>query len=195
MSKGPVEVFDRELLDLPAELRWREWMMRVEAAVFASPKPVPRSVLAHLIGSTVPLDEVIAAVQAELVARPYELVYVAGGWQHRTRDRYGAMLRHVLTDLAAPSISLSRREMELLATIAFHQPITRRDCEQALGRSVSGDDVSRLRAAGLIAYGHRRPGPGAPHTLITTPFFLEIFGLSSIADIDPCLAASHAEAL
>lgn len=182
--------FDRELLELPAELRWREWMMRVEAAVFASPKPVPRSVLALLIGSTVLLDDVIAAIQSELASRPYELVYVAGGWQHRTRQRYGAMLRQVFADLTDASIELSRREIELLAAIAFQQPITRRDCEHALGRTVSGDDIARLRAAGLIAQGHRRPGPGAPYTLVTTPFFLELFGLASLGELEALTMAT-----
>jgi segregation and condensation protein B len=36
---------DPELEDLPPELRWREWMGRVEAAIFASPQPVPREIL------------------------------------------------------------------------------------------------------------------------------------------------------
>ena len=35
-------VFDRELEDLPQELRWREWMGRVEAVLFASALPVGR---------------------------------------------------------------------------------------------------------------------------------------------------------
>ena len=36
------ERLDVELTDLPAAARWREWMLRVEAAIFASQKPVPR---------------------------------------------------------------------------------------------------------------------------------------------------------
>ena len=40
-------VFDRELDDLPQELRWREWMGRVEAVLFASASPVGRDELAR----------------------------------------------------------------------------------------------------------------------------------------------------
>lgn len=38
----PKEGLDTELADLPADLRWREWMGRVEAVIFASPEPVTR---------------------------------------------------------------------------------------------------------------------------------------------------------
>ncbi len=50
MSRGakPAGRFDRALDDLPESLRWREWTARVEAAIFASPKPVPRETLAQL---------------------------------------------------------------------------------------------------------------------------------------------------
>lgn len=42
-------LFDRELEDLPAELRWREWMLRVEAVIFASSEPVTRETLGRLV--------------------------------------------------------------------------------------------------------------------------------------------------
>jgi segregation and condensation protein B len=45
-------LFDRELEDLPAELRWREWMMRIEAVIFASAEPVSRETLARVVGKT-----------------------------------------------------------------------------------------------------------------------------------------------
>ncbi|MBB3525944.1 hypothetical protein FHX03_005316 [Rhizobium sp. BK456] len=43
-------LYDRELEDLPAELRWREWMLRVEAVIFASAEPVDRETLARVVG-------------------------------------------------------------------------------------------------------------------------------------------------
>lgn len=43
-------VFDRELEDLPQELRWREWMGRIEAVLFASASPVGREDLARVVG-------------------------------------------------------------------------------------------------------------------------------------------------
>jgi segregation and condensation protein B len=42
-------LFDREPEDLPPELRWREWMLRVEAVIFASAEPVSRETLARVV--------------------------------------------------------------------------------------------------------------------------------------------------
>ncbi len=48
--QSPEPDFDRELADLPPELRWREWKARVEAVLFAAAKPVGREVLARVVG-------------------------------------------------------------------------------------------------------------------------------------------------
>ena len=47
---APEPDLDRELKDLPPELRWREWMRRIEAVLFASASPVPRTDLARVVG-------------------------------------------------------------------------------------------------------------------------------------------------
>lgn len=64
------ERFDAELAHLPAELRWREWMGRVEAVIFAAPEPVPREVLARVVGRDCSLDLLIDDIRAELRGRP-----------------------------------------------------------------------------------------------------------------------------
>lgn len=174
--------FERALADLPPELRWREWMSRVEAVIFASPTPVPRAVLARVVGDDCPLDAVIADIRNELRTRPYDLVVVAGGWHHRTRPHLAPVLRAVCpTGPALPA--LGPADQLLLATIAYHQPVTRRDLERLLGRTVDADAVGRLRAAGLVGPGPRSPRPGAPLTFVTTDAFLDQFGLESLADL------------
>ncbi len=50
------ETWDRELDELPVAARWREWMARVEAVIFASPVPVGREVLSKLVGCGCNLD-------------------------------------------------------------------------------------------------------------------------------------------
>src|SRR6476620_3670922 len=59
----PKENLDTELADLPPDLRWREWMGRVEAVIFASPTPVPHEILTALVGKTCPLDDVITDIR------------------------------------------------------------------------------------------------------------------------------------
>ena len=51
MAKDRLEPdLDRELLDLPPELRWCEWTRRIEAVLFASASPVPREDLGRVVG-------------------------------------------------------------------------------------------------------------------------------------------------
>ncbi len=87
-SVASARLFDRELEDLPQELRWQEWMLRVEAVIFASAEPVSRETLARVVGKDCSIDLLIEDLRQELSSRPYELVSVAGGWQHRTRPRF-----------------------------------------------------------------------------------------------------------
>jgi hypothetical protein len=64
------EGLDVELADLPPAARWREWMLRVEAAIFASEKPVPREALVRVVGRDCRFDELIADLIHELRGWP-----------------------------------------------------------------------------------------------------------------------------
>jgi segregation and condensation protein B len=178
----PKPGFDRELSDLPAPLRWREFMMRVEAVIFAASQPVTRETLGAVIGSDCNLDLLIADIRAELKSRPYELVDVAGGYQHRTRRAYGEVIRASGT-VATPAVDLSRLEKLVLTAVAYFQPVTRAGLGDILCRNISRDVIAALRGADLIATGPRSPQPGAPHTYVTTPAFLALWGLASLRDL------------
>jgi putative transcriptional regulator (Ypuh-like) len=82
------EALDTELLDLPPAARWREWMLRVEAAIFASAKPVPREALVRVVGQDCRFDDLIGDLIHELRGRPYDLTLVAGGYALRTKTRF-----------------------------------------------------------------------------------------------------------
>jgi len=154
--------------------------------IFAAGAPVPRAVLARVVGEACPLDAVIADIRAELRSRPYDLVPVAGGWHHRTRPYLAPVLRaarHAVGGPDTPIPTLGATDTLLLAAIAYHQPATRRDLEHLLGRAIDADAVARLRAAGLVGPGPRSPRPGAPLTFVTTEAFLDAFCLESLADL------------
>ena len=175
-------LYDPELADLPPAMRWREWMGRVEAAIFAAAEPVPREALAKLVGKSCRLDELIAEIRDELKGRPYDLVFVAGGWQHRTRPRFADAIR-----AAAPTndgeATLTRGENFVVAAIAYLQPVTRAELTGLAGREIGRDVLARLKQLGLIAAGPRTPAPGAPLTYVTTGKFLATFGLGSLRDL------------
>lgn len=177
-----VALFDRELDDLPAELRWREWMGRVEAAIFASASPVSREDLARVVGQGASVDLLIDDIIAELQNRPYELVSVAGGWMFRTKARFADAIK-AAADLGEESAEFNEMEMAVLCAVAYHQPIDRSGLADIFGKEVSRELLSRLKYRNLITNGPPAPRPGAPHTFVTTDEFLAMFDLQSLRDL------------
>lgn len=175
-------LFDRELEDLPQGLRWREWMNRVEAVIFASGSVVGRNELHRVIGQSANLDMLIADIQAELQGRPYELVSIGEGWMHRTRPQYSDAI-HAASDTGEKSVDLNEAEMAVLCAIAYHQPVSRNGLKDMFGKDISRDLINRIRFKGLIGKGPRSPHRGAPHTFVTTPEFLALFDMQSLRDL------------
>lgn len=89
----PAPEFDRELTELPPDLRWREWMRRIEAVLFASASPVPREDLARVVGQAVSVDLLIEDLSVDLEGRAFEIAQVAGGWMFRTRVALAPAIR------------------------------------------------------------------------------------------------------
>src|SRR5271168_1613073 len=180
-ARKPDGDLDLDLEDLPVPARWREWMGRVEAVIFASAEPVLRESLARVVGKACNLDLIIDDIRDELRGRPYELVSVAGGWSFRTKLGFGEAIRAAL---GGPTKSeLSKPNAVVLMGIAYFQPITRGELSQFLGREVSRDGIAALREQDLIAAGPRSPTPGAPYAYVTTPGFLAEFGFESLRDL------------
>lgn len=174
--------FDRELSDLPPELRWREWMRRIEAVLFASASPVPREDLARIVGQATSVDLLIEDLAADLEGRAFEIAMVAGGWMFRTRSVYAPAIRSA-ADVGDQLLDLNEFDVAILAAIAYHQPITRDGLKDIFGKEIGRDLIGRLHAHGLIGTGPRAPRRGAPYTFVTTDAFLAAFGLESLRDL------------
>ena len=173
---------DRELADLPSELRWREWMRRIEAVLFASAAPVPRDDLARVVGQGASVERLIADLSADLEGRAFEVAQVAGGWMFRTRAAYAPAIR-AAADVRDQLLDLRKQDVAVLAAIAYRQPITRDGLKDIFGKEISRDLIGRLHALDLIATGPRAPRRGAPYTFVTTKQFLVLFGLESLDDL------------
>lgn len=175
-------VFDHELVDLPQELRWREWMGRIEAVLFASTSPVEREDLARVVGQGASVEMLIDDIQTELAGRPYELVQTGGGWMLRTKTQFADAIK-AATDLGDQSLAFTEMEMGVLCAIAYHQPIDRAGLKDISGKEVSRDLLAGLRFKDLIASGPRAPRPGASHTIASTEKFLMTFDLQTLRDL------------
>jgi len=176
---------DKELAGLPQALRWREWMRRIEAVLFASASPVPREDLARIVGQGTSVDLLVEDLAADLEGRAFEIAMVAGGWMFRTRSVYAPAIRSA-ADVGDQLLDLNEFDVAILAAIAYHQPITRDGLKDIFGKEIGRDLIGRLHAHGLIGTGPRAPRRGAPYTFVTTDAFLAAFGLESLRDLpDP----------
>lgn len=158
----------------------KEYAATLEALVFASDKPLRDRELQHLLPDDVILDDVMQVVMQRYDASGgVELCRVGDGWAFRTRPAVAERLQLRRT-VERP---LSRAALEILAIIAYHQPITRAEIEEIRGISLSKGTMDILLELTWIKPRGRRRTPGRPLTWGTSPAFLDHFGLSDISDL------------
>src|SRR5271165_1830215 len=179
---NPEPDFDRELVDLPPNLRWRDWKARVEAVLFAAAKPVSRETLARVVGRDCALDLLLDDLREDFRGRPIELVRAGESFTLHTRPAFGPAVR-VAFDIPADAKQLTKLEAGVLMAVAMFQPVTRGEMSEMFGREISRDLIAGLREEGLIAAGLRSPKVGAPYAFVTTEKFLFEFGLESLRDL------------
>jgi segregation and condensation protein B len=156
----------------------------LEAALFASPRPIPVEELAALDPEASPaalaaaLDELREHYDVE--GHGVELVDVGGGWQILTRAEYTEAIERA--QLAARPQRLSAAALETLAIIAYRQPIGRGEIEEIRGVAVGGV-LKSLHERGLIDIVGRGEGLGRPLLYGTTPVFLEQFALRHLDEL------------
>jgi segregation and condensation protein B len=135
--------------------------------------------LAPFLPAHLSTDEVFAALQVHCAERGVVLVQQADGWVFRTAPDLKDELQTALGEVR----KLPRAALEVLVVVAFHQPITRPEIEAVRGASLSQATMALLLETGLIKAHGRRQAPGTPTLWVTTPLFLEQFGLQSLRDL------------
>ena len=166
---------DSDLFDAGLE----DQVRLAEALLFASATPVPARALTQLLPSDADVGAVLAALCRRYAGGGVELVEVAGGWQFRTAPDLAPRLRRVVQ---VPR-RLPRAAMEVLAIVAYHQPVTRPEIEELRGTSLSQATLDALLEAGLMTPAGRREAPGRPTLWATTPAFLAQFGLRDLRQL------------
>lgn len=151
----------------------------VEALIFAAGEPVSTRRLADVL--EVELEDVRLAIQLlqsrfRGAERGIHLERVAAGWQFRTAPVFGAQ---VLQMLGHRPTKLSRAALEILAVVAYRQPVTRHEIDRLRGVD-SGGVLRKLLDRKLVRVGGRRDEPGRPLEYRTSGAFLEMFALPSL---------------
>lgn len=160
-----------------------ETIASLEAVLFACGGPVEVQRLQELLAlSPEELEEAANALQAELedVNRGITLIKVESAYQLCTKPFVAETVKKALELRKAPP--LSKAALEVLAIVAYHQPVTRSFIEMVRGID-SSSIVSSLCGKGLIAERGFLDAPGRPLLFGTTEAFLRCFGLESIRDL------------
>lgn len=156
----------------------REIKSGIQAVLFASGDPVESSRLAKLFSvNTSVVDHLIDTINDDYESLPFQVVKLGDCYQMVTRPEHSDIIRQALE--AKHNAPLSQAAMEVLAIIAYNQPVTRNFIEQVRGID-SSSVVSSLVAKGLVAEAGRLEIPGRPIAYETTPAFLRSFGMKDI---------------
>ncbi|RKD14515.1 SMC-Scp complex subunit ScpB [Pelobium manganitolerans] len=109
-----------------------------------------------------------------------ELVEIAGGYQFLTRKSMQSVVNQL--HIQKSKKKLSQSALETLAIIAYRQPITKLEIEQI--RGVNCDyTMQKLLEKDLISISGKADGPGRPLLYRLSQYFLDYFGIASIADL------------
>jgi len=155
----------------------------IEAALFSSERPLSIRELQILFSQKVDKDAIqsaLATLRSHYADRGVELVEVAGGFRFHTKAAHAPALR-ALRESRPPRYS--RALLETLAIIAYRQPVTRGDIEDIRGVTVTTEIMRALLDREWIRQSGAREVPGHPALYVTTPGFLEYFGLTSLKQL------------
>ncbi len=150
----------------------------VEAVLFAAEEPLTvDQIAAQLEGADV--RPALAALAAHYADRGVNLVEFGKRWHFQTSPD----MAHLLRREREQARRLSRAATEVLAIVAYHEPVSRAEIEAIRGVQTSAGTLDVLMEAGWVRPAGRREVPGRPVIYATTPEFLTHFGLASRRDL------------
>lgn len=164
----------------------------VEAALFAAEEPMTVETLAGFLGDAASSDirAALRSLAEDYAPRGVQLVERGKRWHFETAPDLAHLLRREKEQVRR----LSRAATEVLAIIAYHEPVSRAEIESIRGVQTSAGTLDVLMEAGWVKIAGRREVPGRPTIYATTPEFLDHFGLASRRDL-PGIAELRATGL
>lgn len=155
----------------------------VESILFASGEPIEAQKLAQTLETDVQTVEDVIDGLNEYYSddqRGFEIVKLDGSYQMTTRAFYSEITRRALDHRR--NTPLSGAALEILAVVAYNQPVTKGYIEQIRGVDCFYG-INSLVEKGLIEERGRLDAPGRPRLYGTTPDFLRCFGISSLDEL------------
>lgn len=150
----------------------------VEATLFAAEEPMTaEAISAHLGGADV--RAALAELAETYAPRGIQLVERGKRWHFQTAPDMAHLLRREREEVRR----LSRAATEVLAIVAYHEPVSRAEIEAIRGVQTAKGTLDVLLEAGWVRVAGRREVPGRPVIYATTQDFLAHFGLESRRDL------------
>jgi len=163
----------------------QQLQQHIEAIIFASEEAVTLQTIRQVTGLNLDSEEFHLIIERlnteyEHTGRTFRIHRIAGGYRFLTSPAFADILKKLL----APKIHrrLSRSILEVLAVIAYHQPVTRGEIQQIRGVSPEYA-IDRLLHRGFIEIRGRADSAGKPLQYGTTKDFLDFFCLSSLKEL------------
>ncbi len=184
--------FEQNNSDLSLADIHHEVLLQLEAIIFASEAPVSIARLKEAFNNQYNKQQLRQLLQQLALlqhGRSIELIETAQGFRFQVRSKYRSIIAQIWPERPT---KLSPSLLETLAVIAYHQPVTRADIEQIRGVSNNSQILRTLFDWNWIKEAGFRDLPGRPALLITTPQFLNAFGLASLGQLPPLQNAKEA---
>ncbi|MDV7437909.1 SMC-Scp complex subunit ScpB [Acinetobacter baumannii] len=184
--------FEQNNNDLSLADFHHEVLLQLEAIIFASEAPVSIARLKEAFNNQYNKQQLRQLLQQLALlqhGRSIELIETAQGFRFQVRSKYRNIIAQIWPERPT---KLSPSLLETLAVIAYHQPVTRADIEQIRGVSNNSQILRTLFDWNWIKEAGFRDLPGRPALLITTPQFLNAFGLASLGQLPPLQNAKEA---
>ncbi|WP_445115053.1 SMC-Scp complex subunit ScpB [Acinetobacter sp. WZC-1] len=169
-----------------------EVLMQLEAIIFVSDAPISIARLKEAFQGQYSKQQLRQYLQQLAVlqhGRSVELVETAQGYRFQVRSKYRNIIGQIWPERPA---KLSPSLLETVAVVAYHQPVTRADIEQIRGVTNNSQILRTLFEWNWIKESGFRELPGRPALLVTTPQFLNAFGLVSLDQLPPLQDAREA---
>ena len=183
---------DQQTAPLSVADNQHEILMQLEAIIFASEAAVSLARLKEALQnqySKLELRQLLQQLAMLQHGRSIELIETAEGFRFQVRAKYRNIITQVWPERPT---RLSPTMLETMAVIAYHQPVTRADIEQIRGVSNNSQILRSLFDWNWIKESGFRELPGRPALLVTTPQFLNAFGLASLGQLPPLQDAKEA---
>ena len=177
---------------MSAEDQYHEVLLQLEAILFASDSAVSLARLKEAFQNqynSAQLRQFLQQLAVLQHGRSVELIETAQGFRFQVRAKYRNIIVHVWPERPT---KLSPTLLETVAVVAYHQPVTRADIEQIRGVSNNSQILKNLFDWNWIKESGFRDTPGRPALLVTTPQFLNAFGLASLGQLPPLQNAKEA---